>query len=505
MSDLSLGLDPNELQPIVPPGDVGTGMSSLGMPDTQTQPFEGLSAESANQNAALALSPRSLNLTPPSGTAVADRTQADRDYLQSLPTMEKIGLAMQSFKAGFDGTASPIDTLLTQRRLKEKTDRENLVSTINVLQKGTEILRKLPQGSLQRQAVAEELGKVVGPKFAPLFAAAGSEHDDAIKNYLDIMGDKEVQQMAVKQCSGASDFSACILKLSVDDSWGKRAEKVVDSKRLGAITTKMRSLSDSMKTQGKDSFTLADITTLNKDNSLFTPEEMNTIGRNEAFWGDIGLKSEKTIQAAAETAAKAAERPASEKIVTRNIGGTEYLYDPGKAKPGKRLTANEDWVALGPAGNPKTNDLSEAQMLKLRREKTGYDNAQRQLEAFGIDITGRSSKPSIQDRLTPNKPMTPTSNIPMPNPKYDRVFEGRVKAWLKSTEAGDPFEREGLVQPEAPAAPAATPKAEAPARAAAPQAKAAPTVTTKAQFDALPAGAEFIDARDGKRKRKAGA
>jgi len=342
MANLSLGFGDDERLPdIADPATMGTGLPSAADMFDPTTGIGDRSALGLGSNGS-----RSLNLAPAS-PVVSPRSQSDQDYLQNLPAMEKLGLAMQSFKAGFDGTTSPIDTLLAQKRVKEKVATENLLGTINVLQKGTEILRKLPRGSLQRQAIAEELGKIVGPRFAPLFAAAGSEHDDALKNYLDIMGDKEVQQMAVKQCAGASDFGACILKLSTDDSWGKKAEKVVDAKRLGPITTKMRVISERMN---GSPLTLAGLTEMNKGNALFTAEEMNTIGRNESFWGDMGFKSRKTIEAAAMSETKPAQ------------ANTEWIGMPGGMK--QQAVIDRDGNIVRMLGSPIAGHAPSVQVYQ---------------------------------------------------------------------------------------------------------------------------------------------
>ncbi|MCR4331659.1 MAG: hypothetical protein NUV34_02985, partial [Sulfuricaulis sp.] len=434
-TSLGLGLDPTDFSG-ANQADLAMETPALGLSGAQGLNLGGPAAAPVGAPAAA---------LPTMAAQVSPRTTSDQDFLSGLPTGAKLGLAMQEFAAAFHGRASPIEQMLESKRKRDKENRDTLVSNVNVLQKGTEILRKLPQGSLQRQAVAEELGKIVGPKFAPLFAAVGSDKEDALKNYLDILGDKDVQAMAVKQCSNASDFGACIQKLSTDDSWGKKAETVVDSKRFAQITQTMRVLAEQFAKAGKEKFTLADITQANQGGELFSFEEMQTIKRNEAYWGGMGLQSAKTIEAANQAAAKLAERSPAERMPgSIVVGETRYQFDPeNKVEGGKRLATDQRYVAMGPAGKPKSNELTEAQMAKLRREKAAYDNAQKQLTAFGIDSSGKSTKPAVQDRLTANKPMAPGSPVALPNPSYDRTFEGRVKAWLKATEAGDPYEREG--------------------------------------------------------------
>ena len=49
--------------------------------------------------------------------------QSDKEYLASLPTMEKTGLLMQAFAAGYDGRPDPIDELLNRKRERDRQNR----------------------------------------------------------------------------------------------------------------------------------------------------------------------------------------------------------------------------------------------------------------------------------------------------------------------------------------------------------------------------------------------
>ena len=322
MDGLSLGFDEQQFPDIQPVGTPSDGLPpevpGLGLAD----PTAGIGDTSALPIGRSAPQSRSLGLDP----SVSARPQSDQDYLRSLSAGEKIGLMMQEFSAGVAGRASPIDNLLAKKREKEKQGMADLTNTLTLIKTGTDIVRKLPQGSLQRNAVLAELGKVA-PHLAPIFAAAGSENDDAIKNYLDVMGDPEVKNMAVKQCSQNPDFSGCILALSKDNDWSKRAETVVDAKRLSGLTTKMRAVSESMKTSGKESFSLVDIEAANQGNALFSFEEMQTLKRNEAMFAPFGLKT-KEVQKAGDIAREQA-RVKDENLTEKyDTGKTAHL--PGK-------------------------------------------------------------------------------------------------------------------------------------------------------------------------------
>jgi hypothetical protein len=49
--------------------------------------------------------------------------RADKEYLASLPTMEKTGLLMQAFSAGYAGRPDPIDELLDRKRERDRQNR----------------------------------------------------------------------------------------------------------------------------------------------------------------------------------------------------------------------------------------------------------------------------------------------------------------------------------------------------------------------------------------------
>ena len=51
------------------------------------------------------------------------RPWSDQEFLQSLSTGEKIGLALQAFGAGTAGRESPIDQLLREKRAQYREDQ----------------------------------------------------------------------------------------------------------------------------------------------------------------------------------------------------------------------------------------------------------------------------------------------------------------------------------------------------------------------------------------------
>lgn len=68
-----------------------------------------------------ARAPESLAAAGPE--PVCGRAWSDQEYLQSLPTIEKIGLALQAFSAGVAGRESPIDKRLREKRAQYREDQ----------------------------------------------------------------------------------------------------------------------------------------------------------------------------------------------------------------------------------------------------------------------------------------------------------------------------------------------------------------------------------------------
>ena len=368
------------------------------------------------------------------------RTQSDKDYLQNLPTMQKIGLMLQSYSAGVEGRGSPVDELLKRKRLQDKERRDEIMNTITVIDKGMGVLRKLPRG-LQRDAVAKELGKAVGPQYAHVFEAAGTENESELLSLMAVFTDPDVQQTLIKACSSANDFGTCWRKQANDEGFMKRAYATSDAKQYPAVTQKLRAMMENIgKAQGMDEFKAADgkyeipftkLSELNTKLSLFTPTEMDFIKRHDAEFEPFGIKSQKAMEAGAAERAKQAERPAKD-------WSEPYMLNGAMVQ--KNAATGEIRTAVSRAPQSKASELTAAQKMKLEREQAGYDNAQKQMKQYGIGPDGASSRPEIQKRLMPN---VKVGNLSDRNPEYDPQFAGRVKAWMKAIENGDPSEREG--------------------------------------------------------------
>ena len=436
----------------------------------------------------------SLNLAP-TGQQIAPRTQSDRDYIDSLPQLERFGLMLQSFKAGMEGRENPFDTLLKEKRAKEKATREDLTNTLGLIEQSLTISAQIPDG-LQKEAFINQMSKELGP-LAGLLGAASEQQKTDIKSAMAMVKNPAVREAMVSACTLAKDKKSCYAKFLNDDTKVKFIHSEYDSAEGPRLRAIVKEAGKTAKAQERE-LTVG----LLSESGLLQPWEVESVRRRQTDYADlgdeIGLVADTTIKVRAEAAARIGERPITERTPGRQrIGDVEYQFDPDNAvKTGKRLTSDPRWVAMGPAGTAKTNELTQAQMARIRREKVAYDNAMTMIGKYGITEDGTSTIPKHREKLT-RKTVIAGTNLPIDNAKFDAAFAGRVKAWLKATETGDPYEREGITtgeRPETPA-PAVKPAAAAP--------KTLPTIRTKAEFDALSVGTEFIDGRTGKRSKKA--
>ena len=286
------------------------------------------------------------------GLSGGGRTQSDQEYLQSLPPMQKIGLALQAFSAGVAGRPSPIEGLLDRKRRNEHDFMVNLSSKMNVIKVGTEILRKMPEG-IAKDAVAGELGKAFGGgELANVFKVAGSQHKDLMAT-LRTFDDPDVRLRLSDACSQSQDPVACVLQHSRDKDFMDRAHAQADSKRMPGIVKKLAAAVDQAgKTgvldefkgaNGKYSVPFAKLIELNDQAKIFSPEEMDTLRCNEGMLSPFGIKTTKEIEAQAVERAKQVERPTKEDF---KIGQPRRVYDMQGNELQQEYPA-KGWVTVG--------------------------------------------------------------------------------------------------------------------------------------------------------------
>lgn len=392
------------------------------------------------------------------------RTQSDKEYLQSLPLPQKIGLALQAFGAGVDGRASPVEALLERKRKQDSDNRSEMTNTINIIQKGTEILRKMPPG-LQRDAVATELSKAVGEKYAHVFAAAGSEQQDELKSMMGTFADPDVQNQVIKACSGTADFGQCWRKQANDETFMKRAYAIADSKRLPSIVQKIgpfieqaakSGVLDAYKGEdGKFDVPFAKLLEINAKAKIFTDEEMDTMRRQQTLLSDFGIKTEDALKAGAAERAKQAEKPGKE---TFREGQTRQIIDP-KGDTVQQEYKDGKWIEIGRRAKEKPE--KEPTQAEREREQKIAD-----ARAYVEGIT-KEQMLKMREKELPNG---------KPNPDYDPDIS---RMWRI---AGQPLPSEvrgkGKAAPKPAAdAPAADPAKPAPAAAPAADGQKPPTLS----------------------------
>ena len=379
---------------------------------------------------------------PSLGFAAPKPTQSDQEYLQSLPTMQKVGLALQAFSAGVAGRPSPVDALLRNRRVRQQADRADLLNTINVIQKGTEVLRKMPPG-ISRDAVASQLSKAVGGgELGKVFQAAGDQHQE-IKSVLDTFSDPDVQNTLIKACSGSADFRACVVTQARDKDFMDRAHAQADSKRIPDVVRKLSAVTDQIgKTGVLDEFKTSDgkyevpfskLIELNAKAKIFSPEEMDTLRRNEDMLSPFGIKTTAALKAGAAERAKIAERPTKEDF---KEGATRRIFDKAGTELQQEFKGGE-WITIG----KRTKDKPD-KPLSLAQE----NHDERVMQARDA-IKGISKEEMIKrrERSLPNG---------KDNPNYDPEI---ARNWRL---AGEPLfadrkaERDAKGKPKAEAAPA---------------------------------------------------
>lgn len=431
----------------------GLGLASAPATELMTPGVGDAGAFDQSGSAGLSFKTPSLNLASP------PPAQSEQEYLQNLPTMQKIGLALQAFSAGVAGRPSPVTELLKQRRAQQQADRADLLNTINVISKGTEVLRKMPPG-IARDAVAAQLGKAVGGgEIAKVFTLAGDQQQE-INTVLATFSDPDVQNTLIKACSGSADFRACVMTQARDKNFMDRAHSQADSKRMPDIVRKLSAVTDQIgktgvlnefKTEdGKYEIPFAKLIELNDKAKIFSPQEMDTLRRNEDMLSPFGIKTTAAIKAGAAEKAKIAERPAKEDF---KEGATRRILDAAGTELQQEFKGGQ-WVTIG-----KRKDKPTEKPISLAQERHDEQvlEARRYLTENGIKSIEDVKKFSEKEI-----PTRPGGSVTKPNPNYD------PEAMRKWRLAGEPLFADTKAKrdaakgkPRAEAAPAEEPKAEA--------------------------------------------
>lgn len=299
-----------------------------------------------------------------SGMGMADfkaaRNEDDMEYLRSLPTQQKIGLALEAFGSGVTGAPNPVDRILESKRRREAEFRAELGTTLQTITAGMKAVKDLPPGKA-RDALIEQIGRAAGANKDVVVAslmAAGTAEEQEITNIVSVLQNPRAQAMVVKASGGDPQTAR---KLMSDSDFMKRLEATADQDTLPAVTAKLNILTRAMEkmpqfksAEGGVSFTMAD---LREQNAALPKEfqlsdaELATANRNQDTLIKYGLKTDKTQQAEQESKAKKAE-----------AGKWSEPYSLNGATVQKNLTTGEIRTAVPRA--PKDEE-SEGQVVEI--------------------------------------------------------------------------------------------------------------------------------------------
>lgn len=388
----------------------------------------------------------SLNLAQP------PPSQSDQEYLQSLPTMQKIGLALQAFSAGVAGRPSPVNELLQRKRQQDKDNRDELRSTIDFAAKGVGLLDKLDPNSLQHKAVASELSRI-HPRLAGLFQAAGEARQEgmrvvrAFKNPL-------VENTLIERCSGThgAKFSECVIGISKDKDAMKDIYSKADDSIWSPTTDILEVAVDQAKKQGLlDKYKQADgsfkipedaAIKLAEESKLFKPEMIDAMRRNPDRLVRFGVvptsAAAKAQEAGLSEEARQAERPRAE-------WSEPYMLNGVLVQKNKTTGKVETAVTRPPAKTEKSitprQEIRDRETLDAREDLTTN---------WKVDWKTGNGKEKYTQRYLPGP-------VQKDNPDYDPQIRGLLSKARRSL-YGELPRNEGAAAPKAKPAAAETPK-----------------------------------------------
>ena len=317
-NDLSPGLSGTdgtsmEYPAVSAPAATDFGPSSGGVDESG---FMGMGIGSQASPSSFNLATAGLNIEKP-----RTRAQEEQDYLQKLPTLQKIGLALEAFSAGVAGRENPVDKLLKNRREEQRAARQELMDSVNIMTKGLEESRKYDPTSLQGKAVLAAYKKLLPPELAGALDAVGTENEDQVRSLTGLVSDPDVQSALVKACGRDR---ACWTKQVNDKDWLATQYATVDMKRMAQVLPKLRAFKDQIvdkgalegiATKGADGKWNVSWPQMVEGNSklkIFSDAEMDTFRRNPEYLIPYGIKTTKGLAAGEIEAAKQAEKPVKE-------------------------------------------------------------------------------------------------------------------------------------------------------------------------------------------------
>jgi hypothetical protein len=244
------------------------------------------------------------------------RTDEDREYIDGMPLMKKIGLLLQSYQAGVEGRPNPFEQELQVKRKREADFRQELATTLEMTKKGMELVRSMPEGKA-RDALIEQYARASGKQgdmVKSALQAVGGKDEREFREVLATLDNPAARNMLIN-AAGGDPITA--RKLLADGDFMKRLDQRADQVTLPAVTGKMSVLARAMEKvdrlkgpDGKVTFTMADLRAENEKlpkEMRLTDGELATANRNQAALIAYGLKTDTTLQKEQEAAGKKAE------------------------------------------------------------------------------------------------------------------------------------------------------------------------------------------------------
>ena len=392
------------------------------------------------------------------------RTQSERDYLASLPAMQKVGLALRAFQAGVHGKPSPVEELLKNKRAEDREARREMMDNTTILTKAFEEARKYGVDTIQGKAVLGAYKRVLGPQWGKTLDAIGTENEETAKSLTGLVSDPDVQAALVKSCGRDR---ACWQKQVNDKDWLATQYATVDTKRLAGALPKVRAFKEQVldkggmgaevDADGKYKLSWPELVEGNAKLKVFTDAEMDTFRRNPEYLIPYGIRTTKALSAGEVEGEKQAQRGIKAGTL-RNI-----TDDSGKQR--QAMWDGEGWV------DPNTNEsiafgAKAAAAGKGPKPSAGKPDKPLTVAQEAADEKVRAARERLA-KYTPTEielmmkkdvPASPGSLNPVANPKYDPEI-----ARLKRL-AGNPLNADIKAKRDrGGAAPAAAPGAKPPA------------------------------------------
>jgi len=305
--------------------------------------------------------------TPPLGLAQPAGQQLpneDQQFLESLPTHQRIGLALQAFSAGVRGGESPINALLQQRRQQKIDFQHQMEKSAALTKEGMDVIRNFPEGSDGRKAAIEMYRRAAGPLGNEVAAALSSVGKADQQAFDDLVGAAQLSagREALWHLSGGNIDKA--RKVMQDKEGQALIFKAADAVTLPGLIQKVQVISKALEQNpnwgqkgpdGKPVFSMADVDKYNSQlppEFKLTPAEISTARRNQEALVPFGLKTDKMVER---------EQMASERGAEWDRRQAQRVEDrPIKADishGAKSLTPEQNAALFGPDGAVTTGRL----------------------------------------------------------------------------------------------------------------------------------------------------